>query len=188
MPAGITRERALALLHAHVAGPNMIKHSLAAEAVLTALADRLGADRGAWAIAGLLHDVDFEVTNGDPAVHGRESVRILQANGVDAEVVTAIQRHNAQSTDESRTTALDHALAAGETMTGLIVAVALILPDRRLASVKVKSITKRVKERDFAPGVDRDTIMECETLGLDLSEFAQLALTAMQGVSEALGL
>ena len=188
MPAGITRERALALLHEHVANPTMIKHSLASEAVLAALAERQGADRETWAMAGLLHDLDIEITRADPAVHGREGARMLEDLGVNGEIVTAIRRHNEHSCAEARETVLDHALASGETITGLIVATALIQPDKKLVSVKVKSITKRMKERAFAASVNRDSIMECERIGIDLADFAQLALTAMQGISDELGL
>jgi uncharacterized protein len=166
----------------------MIKHCLASEAVLAALAEARGEDREKWAITGLLHDLDYELTHADPAIHGRESARILEEKGVDPEIVTAIRRHNRHSCDEPRDTVLDHALAAGETITGLIVATALILPDRKLASVKAGSIIKRMKERAFAAGVDRESILECEHLGIELADFARLALTAMQGVSEDLGL
>ncbi len=188
MSAGVTREEALRLLRDHVAGPDMIKHSLASEAVLSAMAVRLGEDREKWGIAGLLHDLDIEITGGDPAIHGREAPRILAEHGVDPEIVTAIRRHNAPSCEEARQTVLDHALAAGETITGLIVATTLIYPDRKLASVKLKSVTKRMKERDFASSVDRDSIMECEAIGIGFEELARLALEAMRGISEELGL
>lgn len=188
MPAGMTRERALQLLREHIDNPNTIKHCLASEAVLGALADRLGEDREKWAMAGLLHDLDVEITDADLAVHGLQTVKMLQAEGVDAEIVTAIGRHNEVSSGETRSTALDYALAAGETITGMIIATTLVYPDKKLASVKPKSITKRMKEKAFAASVNRDIIMECEQLGIPLPEFAQLSLTAMQGISDPLGL
>jgi putative nucleotidyltransferase with HDIG domain len=188
MSTGITREGALKLLHQHLSNPTMIKHSLASEAVLAALAEKRGEDREKWALAGLLHDLDYELTGADPAVHGQEGARMLAQRGVDPEIVDAIRRHNRHSCGEGRTTPLDHALAAGETITGLIVATALILPDKKLASVRAKSVTKRMKDRTFAAGVDRGSILECGEIGLDPAEFVAIALAAMQEISGDLGL
>lgn len=188
MSIGITRQEALELLHEHVKNPNMIKHCLASEAVLAAIAERLNDDKEKWAMAGLLHDLDVEVTNADMEAHGQETVKILTEKGVDEEIIDAIERHNEVSSRQGRWKAFDHALAAGETITGLIVATALVYPDKKLASVKPKSITKRMKEKAFAASVNRDTIMECQLVGLPLPEFAELALKAMQDISDELGL
>lgn len=188
MNNGIARPEALELLHNYVKSPNLIKHSLASEAVLGAIADRLGEDREKWATAGLLHDLDVEITNADLAVHGLESVKILQDQGVNPEIVEAIKRHNEISSGEKRETAFQHALAAGETITGLIIATTLVYPDKKLASVKPKSIVKRMKEKAFAASVNRDFIKECEFIVIPLPEFAELALKAMQSISDQLGL
>jgi len=166
----------------------MIKHCLASEAVLAALAERLGTDREKWALAGLLHDLDVEITSADLQVHGLKTVEILEALGVDAEVLDAIRMHNEEAHGEKRSSIFQHALAAGETITGLIVATALVYPDKKLASVKVKSVVKRMKERAFARSVDRDIIRECEEIGVPLSEFADLSLNAMRSISDDLGL
>ncbi|MGQ9663107.1 MAG: HDIG domain-containing metalloprotein [Kiritimatiellia bacterium] len=184
----MTREEALALLQTHVRNENMLKHCLAAEAVMAALAERLGQNREKWALAGLLHDVDVELTGGDLKRHGQEAVRILEAQGVDPEVVDAIRMHNEEAHGEKRSKLFHHALAAGETITGLIVATALVYPDKKLASVKSSSIVKRMKEKAFARSVNRDTIRECEKIGISLNEFAELALRAMQAISSQLGL
>lgn len=182
------RENALALLNTHVKNQNMIKHCLAAEAVMVALAGRLGADRNQWALAGLLHDLDVELTAGDPLVHGKSTVMILDQLGVDPEVVAAILMHNTAASGAGRSKAFHHALAAGETITGLIVATALVYPDKKLGSVKVSSIVKRMKEPGFARSVNRDTIRECEQTGIPLAEFAEIALKAMQSISADIGL
>ncbi len=188
MAYGITREQALELLKEHIQNPNMIKHCLASEAVLRALAKRLGEDEEKWGLAGLLHDLDAELTKEDFNSHGRETVRILTERGVDAEIADAIQMHNEAAVDKDRSSVFHHALAAGETITGLIIAMTLVYPDKKLASVKAKSITKRMKEKAFAASVNRDTIRECETIGIPLPEFAQLSLEAMQSISDDLGL
>jgi uncharacterized protein len=185
---GKTREDALALLKAHVKNDRMLKHSLASEAVMRALAGRLGEDRETWGIAGLLHDLDAEITVGDLAIHGIESGKILAAEGYDPVIIDAVKMHNEAAHGGKRSTLFHHALAAGETITGLITAVALVYPDRKVASVKPKSVVKRMKERAFAASVNRDTIMECELIGIPLAEFAAIGIEAMQGIGEELGL
>lgn len=172
----------------YVKNENMIKHCIAAEAVMEALADRLGQDREKWALAGLLHDLDVELTNADLNIHGRETVRILREHGVDEEIIDAIRLHNEQSQPDRRSTVFHHALAAGETITGLIIATALVYPDKKLASVKPSSVIKRMKEKAFARSVNRDIIRECEKAGLALEEFAAVALNAMQRIADQLGL
>lgn len=182
------REEALELLKQYVKNENMIKHCLASEAVLAALAERLGEDRGKWALAGLLHDLDVELTNADLNVHGLKTVEILREKGVDPDIIEAIRLHNEHAHNDKRSSVFHHALAAGETITGLITATALVYPDKKLGSVKPKSITKRMKEKAFARSVDRDTIRECELIGIPLPEFADLSLRAMQGIHDDLGM
>ena len=188
MATGITREKALELLHQYIQNPNMIKHCLASEAVLGALADHLGEDREKWAMAGLLHDLDVELTHADLNIHGTESVTILQEHHGDPEIIEAVRLHNEISCQDKRSTRFHHALAAGETITGLITATALVYPDKKLASVKSKSIVKRMKEKAFAASVNREIIRECEKIDIPLPEFAELALKAMQSVSDDLEL
>ncbi len=188
MSAGMSRQEALSLLSQHVQNPNMIKHCLASEAVMAALAERLGEDRETWSLAGLLHDLDVELTHADLDVHGLETVRILQERGLNPEIVEAVKLHNEQSCRQKRTTRFHHVLAAGETITGLITATALVYPDKRLASVKPKSVIKRMKEKSFAASVNRDIIRECELAGIPLEEFVEICLRAMQSISDELGL
>ncbi len=186
--AVMTRDEAEELLKEHVKNERMLDHSFAAEAVLRALARRLGQDEEKWGLAALLHDIDIEVVGGDLSRHGQEAVRILTEAGIDPEIIDAVKMHNETACGVMRTTEFQHALAAGETVTGLIVATALVYPDRKIAGVKVKSITKRMKERAFAASVNRDTIRECETIGLPLDEFVGIALVAMQGIAGRIGL
>ncbi len=183
------RTEALDLLNRHVKNEKMISHCLASEAVLRALAERLGEDVEQWGMAGLLHDVDIEITNADPRTHALEGARMLEEVGMDAEVVEAIRLHNEEADYEgTRHKPLHHALAAGETITGLITATALVYPDKKVASVKPKSITKRMKEKAFAASVNRETIRECEKLGLSLPEFVEISLNAMKKVGPDIGL
>jgi len=182
----ILREDAYKLLNQHIQNPNMIKHCVASEAVLRAIATKLDKDTDEWGLAGLLHDIDVEITSGDPYKHGPYAAGML-AGLLTPEAVDAIVMHNEMATGKERTTIFQHALAAGETITGLIMATAMVYPDKKLASVKNKSITKRMKEKAFAASVKRENILECELIGIPIDEFAEIALTAMQGISDELG-
>lgn len=182
------RDQAIALLHSYVNNERMLNHCYASEAVMRAMAARLGQDEEKWGLAGLLHDLDVELVNADPTIHGLETARILAEYGIDAEIINAIRMHNEEATGQDRTTQFEHALAAGETVTGLIVATALVYPDRKLTSVKPQSVIKRMKEKAFAASVRRENIMECEKAGIPLEEFVTIAISAMTGISEKLGL
>jgi putative nucleotidyltransferase with HDIG domain len=184
----MTRDDALDLLKQYVQNEKMLQHAYASEVVLRSLARRLGGDENKWGLAGLLHDIDIEVVGGDLKCHGAKAESILQAHNVDTEIIDAIRRHNEEASNEPRQSLLHHALAAGETITGLITATALVYPDRKIASVKAKSVVKRMKEKAFAASVRRETILECEKLGLSLDEFVAISLAAMQGISDTLGL
>lgn len=183
----MTNEEALTLLKQYVKSEAMLRHSLASQAVLGALAQRLGQDEAKWALAGLLHDIDVEAAGDDMSRHGLLS-RDMLAGKLDDESVNAITAHNEMASGRARNTMFEHALAAGETITGFITAITLVYPDKKVASVKVKSITKRMKEKSFAASVRRENILECEKLGLTMDEFADLSLKAMQQIAPQLGL
>ncbi|GAB4300118.1 MAG: HDIG domain-containing protein [Marinilabiliales bacterium] len=184
----ISRERALEELKKYVKNERMINHCLASEVVLRAIADRLGEDADKYGLAGLLHDIDVEITDANPKVHGLKAVEILSELNVDPDIIEAIKLHNEEATDIPRTKTLHHALAAGETITGLIIATTLVYPDKKLASVKPKSVVKRMKEKHFAASVKRENIMECEKIGIPLNEFAELSVNAMRTISDLIGL
>lgn len=179
----ISREKAINLLHQYIKNDRMIFHSLASEAVLRAMARRLGRDEEKWGLAGLLHDLDVEITHADPKVHGLETARILNEMEVDPDIIEAIKLHNEYATDQSRTSEFHHALAAGETITGLILATSLVYPDKQISSVKPKSVTKRMKEKAFAASVKRENILECELIGIPLEDFAELSILAMAEIT-----
>ncbi len=188
MDYGIDREKALALVKKHLRNPNLVNHSLASEAVMRALAARLGEDQELWGLAGLLHDLDAEL-DPDLATHTTLTAQILKENGVHPLIIEAICLHNLTAhPGKERTSPLHHSLAAGETITGLIVATTLVYPDKKLASVKPKSVKKRYKEKAFARGANREIIAECEAVGIPLAEFCELSLAAMQGIAADIGL
>ena len=188
MSYGITRERAIELVDNYIKNKNMKKHCLATEVVMKKLAEKLNKDVQKWSLAGLLHDLDVEITNADLKVHGLETEKILVKEGVDGEIIEAIKLHNEHAHKLKRSTTFHHALASGETITGLITATTLVYQDRKLKSVKSKSIVKRMKEKAFAASVNREIILECEKIGIMLPEFATICLDAMREISDDLGL
>jgi putative nucleotidyltransferase with HDIG domain len=185
---GVSPEKAREIFHQYVRTENLIKHCLATEAIMRALARRLGEDETLWGVTGLLHDLDFEETKEDPPSHTLKTAQVLAENGVNAITIQAIKAHNAEALGINRTHPIDFALTAAENITGLIVATALVYPDKKLASVKVSSVIKRMKEKAFAKNVRREAILECQRLGLSLEEFAEISLKAMQEMSQDLGL
>ena len=175
------------LLNQNVKNPKMIAHCLASEAVLRSLARRFGEDEQVWGLAGLLHDIDVEITNVDSRLHGPQGAQMLKGEDLPADAVDAIFMHNEKAAGIERTTRFQHALAAGETITGFIFAIALVYPDKKISSVKVKSVTKRMKEKIFAASVKRENIMECESIGIPLDEFVALSLEALSPIETQLG-
>ena len=184
----MTREEAYNLLHEYVKNPKMLYHSYASEAVMRALAKRLGRDEEKWGMAGLLHDIDVEITNADPKTHALIAVDILKKAGIGDDMIETIKMHNEMATGMPRNSEFQHALASGETITGLIYATALVYPDKKIKDVKPGSILKRMKQSAFAASVSRENIMECEKAGIPLQEFVEISLEAMKGIAEKIGL
>ena len=184
----MSHDEALALLKENIKNDRMVNHCLASEAVMRAVATRLGRDADKWGLAGLLHDIDSEVTNADPKTHALEAINILAPYYIDPDILNAIKMHNECATGMIRSQEFEHALAASETITGLIVATTLVYPDKKVASVKPSSVVKRMKEKAFAASVRRECIMECEKIGLTLEEFTTIAIDAMKGIAGEIGL
>jgi putative nucleotidyltransferase with HDIG domain len=186
--AGISREEAVRLMEAYLQGESLRKHCYATEEVMRAMAERLGHDAELWGIIGLLHDIDYEETKDQPAQHGLKTAEILKSKGVSSEVIDAIKAHNAEALGIERKTEVDIAITCSECITGMVVATALVYPDKKISSVKPSSITKRMKQKEFARNVNRDHIRKCEEVKIPLEEFAALSLKAMGKISDKLGL
>ena len=154
---------------------------------MLALAERLGEDKEEWGLAGLLHDIDMELTEGDMSSHGKLGADLVSEMGASDAMSHAILAHN-EAIGVPRETKLDNALFCADPLTGLITAAALVRPDKKLASVEPKSVRKRFKEKSFAAGANREQIATCSELGLELDEFIELGLRAMQGIADDLGL
>ena len=184
----LDRTAALDLLHEHVKNEKMIFHCLASEAVMRGLARKLGRDEESWSLAGLLHDLDVEITNAEATVHGTQTEVLLKDYDVSPDILDAIRMHNECSSGKERITEFQFALAAGETITGLIFATTYVYPEKKLAVVKPKSVVKRMKEKMFAASVKRENILECEKIGIPIDEFAALAIESMLPVAGEIGL
>lgn len=185
---GISIESAHQLMEEYLDTESMRKHCLASEAIMRALAPRFDADPDMWGLTGLLHDLDYNETREEMDRHGLMTERILLEKGVDRAIADGIKHHNADNLGLVRTEPIHFALTAAETITGMIVAAALITPEKKIASLKLKSVKKRMKAKEFARSVNRDHIALCEQIGIPLDEFIALSLEAMNGISDELGL
>lgn len=187
----ISRERALELLHKHLQSQNLQRHSYAVEAVMRALAKYFEEDEDKWGVVGLLHDGDYEETKNNPQRHTLQMVEWLKSIGeTEEEIISAILSHNYGHTGQSPPrNKLEWSLYCCDELTGLIVAVALVRPDQRLASVEIDSVLKKWDEKTFARGAKREQIARCdEKLGIPLKEFINISLKAIQGIAQDLGL
>lgn len=183
----MNREEALKLLKENVENENLIKHSLAVEAVMKKLAIKLGEDVEKWGLAGLLHDIDYEKTKDVPEKHSVISAEMLEEKNLDEDICYAVKVHN-DIHDLPRNNALDKALYCADPVTGLIVAAALIHPDNSLDSIDLEFLVNRFNERSFARGARRAQIAACEEIDMELEEFLELSLEAMRDISDSIDL
>jgi putative nucleotidyltransferase with HDIG domain len=180
------RAEAFALVGERITAANLVYHSVAVEVIMEALARHFGlpeSDVARWALAGLLHDLDYAETGDDPARHGLVTAELL-AGRVDDEILHAILAHAVKVPIESL---MDRALYAADPTTGFVVAAALVRPDKDLRAVEVRSLLKRWKEKAFARGASREQMDTCSETGLTRDEFLALSLAAMQGRAAELG-
>ena len=183
----MTRDEALDSIEANVENKNTVKHMLATEAIMRALAKRLGEDEEEWGLTGLLHDIDMELTEGDMSTHSKLGADLVREMGASEAMAHAILCHN-EAHGIPRESKLDKALFCADPLTGLVIAAALVRPDKKLASVEAKSVRKKFKEKSFAAGASREQIAQCAELGIELDEFIELGLKAMKGIASDLGL
>jgi len=179
------REEALGLVQEHLKNKNLVKHSLAVEACMKAVASRLNQDEEKWGLAGIVHDLDYEITEKSPELHTTETIKILNEKGIDPEIIQAVQAHAGQVSSQSK---MDWAIFSIDPLTGLIIAATLMHPDKKLKSVDLGFLKRRYKEKSFARGARREDIEQCRNIGLELDEFLSICLEAMQGIDKDLGL
>jgi len=180
------RDEILGSIHGNVQDKNMIRHMLATEAIMRALAKKLGENEDEWGITGLIHDIDVELVEGDMSSHSKLGADIARELGAGETMVHAILCHN-EAHGVPRETKLDKALFCADPLSGLITAAALVRPDK-LSGLATKSVMKRFREKSFAGGVNREQVAQCQEIGLELEEFISLGIEAMQGIASELGL
>ncbi|HUV76118.1 MAG TPA: HDIG domain-containing protein [Dehalococcoidales bacterium] len=181
------REEVLDSVRANVENGNLVKHMLATEAIMQALARRFGESEEEWGLTGLLHDIDVELTEGDMSSHSKLGADLARELGASETMAHAIIAHNERH-GVPLETKLDKALFCTDPLTGLITAAVLVRPDKKLAGLEANSVQKRYKEKSFAAGANREQIASCSEIGIELDVFIELGLKAMKEIAAELGL
>ena len=187
-----TRDRALALMHEYTPSDALRKHMYAVEAAMRAMAGRAGEDPDRWGLVGLLHDFDYErfpnQAHAPTEEHPSEGVRILAGQGFPDDLQRAILGH-ASYTGVPRDTPLARALFSVDELCGFLVACALVRPSRSLRDLEVSSVKKKLKDKAFARGVNRDEVVRgAEEIGVPLEEHIAFVLEALRPVETTIGL
>jgi hypothetical protein len=177
-------EKEIEELLSKVKNKNLRKHMMAVAAIMEKLAEKLGEDKEIWRLVGLLHDIDYEMV--DMNEHGIKSAELLKGK-LPEYALNAIKAHN-EMTGFKAESKIDYALRASDAASGLIVATALVMPNKKLSEVKLSTLKNKFKDKSFARRVDRNRIMECEKFGLNLDDFLLLSLEAMEEIADKIGL
>jgi putative nucleotidyltransferase with HDIG domain len=174
------RDRALALVREKAEKETTVRHLISVEGVMRRLAGRFGEDEKTWALTGLFHDLDQDQTHEDEGRHARLAAEWLREAGVDEHVVNGVLAH---AHEEFRTDRMSQAIVHADAVAGLLVAAALVRPERA-TGMKVSSVKKKLKDKAFAPGVNREEITEVEdSLGIPLDEFIAVSIEGLQQVA-----
>jgi len=182
------REEAWALVCEYTQSPNLRRHMLAVEAAMRGYAHHFGEDEALWGLVGLLHDFDYEKYP-DVAVKGHPNIGadILREKGYDEEIIRAILSHATEVTGVERETRLEKTLYAVDELTGLIQAVALVRPSQNVVDVKLSSVKKKWKNKQFAAGVNREEVEAAtDELGVELWEHVGRVLESMKEIAPQL--
>jgi putative nucleotidyltransferase with HDIG domain len=184
----ISRGDAFNLVTTWTENKNLIKHMLCVESAMGGLAKHFGEDENLWKVVGLIHDADYEKY---PDKHPKVLIEELEKRSEDRVIIDAIKSHawNYNGMDKEPKSNLEWSLYCCDELTGLIVAVALVRPERKLSIVTIENVLKKWPEKSFAKGVERENIEKCEEkLGIKLPDFIQIVLTSMQSIATDLGL
>ena len=187
----MTRSEALELVNSWTKNKNLVKHMLAVEAQMKALAKHFKEDEELWGLVGLLHDADYEQFQDQPNKHPSLILDELKKRDVDPIIIEAIASHAWGSKEGAPLpkSLLEWSLYICDDLSGLIIASALVQPDKKLASVTTESVLKKFKSTSFARGADRGKISFCQKrLNIPLEEFVSICLSALQSISSDLGL
>jgi uncharacterized protein len=176
----MNREEARELVRQKAEKETTRRHLVSVEGVMRRLARHFGEDEDTWGLVGLFHDLDQDQTHDDPDRHAYVAADWLRQAGVDERIVTGVLAH---AHEEYQTDRLTRAVVHADALAGLLVAAALVRPERA-AGMKASSVKKKLKEKAFAPGVNREEIFQAEErLGLTLDEFVSLGIEGLQDVA-----
>ena len=184
---GVSKEELEKLFNEKIKSENLKAHSIASASVMKGIAKKFNLNQENFYYLGLVHDIDFDETK-DMSQHAKVGAEWLKKIGMNEIALNAILSHNEDGTKIKRTNFIDFALTCAESVTGLITAVAKVYPDKKVSSVKVSSVVKRMKEKSFAANVNRNNIRLCEKIGLTLEEFVDIAIKSMIEVADRIGL
>jgi hypothetical protein len=183
----MTRDEALKLVKEKIQNNNLVKHCLAVEVCMRALAEKFGENPEKWGLTGLLHDIDYEETKNDPDKHSIAAAEMLKKLGLDKEIVEAVKTHN-EIHGLAPETKMAKAIFCVDPLTGLIVAAVLVLPSKKISDLTAENVLNRFGEKSFARGANREIINKCSDIGLNLEEFVKIGLEAMKKIDNELGL
>jgi len=182
----MNRDEALSLLKKYVKDRKLVKHCIATAAIMREVAEELGKDAEKWEVIGILHDIDYEIVEGDMQKHGPTGYEILRQHGVNEEIAEVVKRHNHTLFGEYERP-VEIALQAADSVSGLIIACALV-KGGKITEVTPKTVKKKFKEKCFAAGCDRSRIRMIEKLGFELPRFYEIAIRGLVKVKDELGL
>jgi putative nucleotidyltransferase with HDIG domain len=183
----LSRAQAWALLTEHTSSPVLIRHALAVEAAMRAMARRTGGDEEYWGSIGLIHDFDFE-QHPTAEEHPFAGAKILKDRGYDQQIVDDVLSHATYS-DVARDTPVRKALYAVDELSGFVTAVTLVRPTKSLSDVEPSSVRKKMKDKAFARAVNRDDIINgAAELGVELDDMIVTVRDALKPVASELGL
>jgi len=181
----VDRDDAIALCREKTEKETTVRHLVSVEGVMRALARRFGEDEELWGLTGLFHDLDQDVTGDDAAAHAHVAAGWLREAGVDERVINGVLAH---AHEEYRTDRMSQTIVHADAIAGLLVAAALVRPEKA-NGMKVTSVKKKLKEKAFAPGVNRDEVTGIEEgIGLPLDEFISVSIEGLQQVAAEIGL
>jgi uncharacterized protein len=179
------RDEALALVRDKAEKETTVRHLISVEGVMRSLARHLGEDEDTWGLVGLFHDLDQDQTHEDPERHAYQAAEWLREAGVEEPIVNGVLAH---AHEQYRTDRMTRAVVHADAVAGLLVAAALVRPERA-EGMKVSSVKKKLKEKAFAPGVNREEIREVEEkLGVPLDEFIAVGIEGLQSVAAEIDL
>lgn len=178
----IGKEEALRILEQNIRNEKLRKHCILVSLLMKCLAKELGENQQEWEIVGLLHDIDYEKTKDNPKAHASIAAEMLDGK-LDEKSLYAIRAHNFENTGAEPRSKMDFALLVADALSGLVIAAMLMMPNKTIGEIRLDTLAKKFKQKDFARNVSRENIMLCEKLGISKEKLFETALSSLTGFS-----